>query len=160
MNKIVPNLWFNTQAEEAANFYVSVFKDSKLGKISYYGNVGQEIHGMPAGTVLTAEFQIAGQTFLALNGGPAFQFNEAVSFVVYCATQEEIDYYWEKLSANPKAEQCGWLKDKYGVYWQIVPDSLDKMFTDQNTQKSDRVMAALLKMKKLDMAKLKEAYEG
>jgi predicted 3-demethylubiquinone-9 3-methyltransferase (glyoxalase superfamily) len=160
MQKIIPNLWFDTQAEEAANFYVSIFKDSKIGNISYYGKEGHEIHGMPAGTVLTVEFKIEGQDFLALNGGPAFRFNEAVSFVVNCLTQEELDYYWEKLSAVKEAEQCGWLKDKYGVSWQIVPRALEEMMRDKDAQKSGRVMAALLKMKKLDISKLKEAYEA
>jgi len=160
MQKIIPNLWFDTQAEEAANFYVSVFKNSEIGRISRYTEAGFEIHKMPAGTVLTVEFRIAGQDFLALNGGPIFKFNESISFVVYCTTQEEIDYYWEKLSAVPEAEQCGWLKDKYGVSWQIVPDFMSEMIQDKDTQKVSRVMEALLKMKKLEIAKLKEAYEG
>ena len=161
MQKITPCLWFDNQAEEAANFYVSVFKNSKIEKITRYGEAGHEIHGREAGTVMTVEFQIEGQDYLALNGGPVFQFNEAVSFQVHCETQEEVDYYWRKLSegGDETAQQCGWLKDKYGVSWQIVPAVLPKMLQDQDADKSNRVMQAVLQMKKLDIQTLKQAYE-
>jgi predicted 3-demethylubiquinone-9 3-methyltransferase (glyoxalase superfamily) len=159
MQKITPCLWFDDNAEEAAKFYTSVFKNSKIGKISRYGKEGYEIHGKPEGTVLTAEFELNGQTFTALNGGPAFKFNEAVSFQVHCKSQSEVDYYWVKLSKGGKKGQCGWLKDKYGVSWQIAPTVLGKMLLDKNAEKSERVMKALLKMKKLDIKTLKQAYE-
>jgi len=161
MQKITPNLWFDRQAEEAANFYTSIFKNSKIGKISRYGKEGFEIHGMPEGTVLTVEFQIEGQKFLALNGGPQFKFSEAVSFIVNCVTQEEVDYYWEKLTegGDEKAQVCGWLKDRYGVSWQIVPTALGKLLQDKDAVKSGRVMKAMLQMKKLDIKSLKQAYE-
>lgn len=161
MQKITPNLWFDRQAEEAVNFYTSIFKNSKIGKISRYGKEGFEIHGMPEGTVLTVEFQIEGQKFLALNGGPQFKFSEAVSFIVNCVTQEEVDYYWEKLTqgGDEKAQVCGWLKDKYGVSWQIVPTALGKLLQDKDAAKSGRVMKAMLQMKKLDIKSLKQAYE-
>lgn len=161
MQKITPNLWFDRQAEEAVNFYTSIFKNSKIGKISRYGKEGFEIHGMPEGTVLTVEFQIEGQKFLALNGGPQFKFSEAVSFIVNCVTQEEVDYYWEKLTqgGDEKAQVCGWLKDKYGVSWQIVPTALGKLLQDKDAVKSGRVMKAMLQMKKLDIKSLKQAYE-
>ncbi len=160
MQKITPCLWFDSNAEEAVNFYASIFKDSKIGKISRYGEAGYEIHGKPAGTVLTMEFELNGQPFTALNGGPIFKFNEAISFQVSCETQEEVDYYWEKLSegGDEKAQQCGWLKDKYGLSWQIVPTALGKMLADKDANKTDRVMTALLKMKKIDLERLKEAY--
>jgi predicted 3-demethylubiquinone-9 3-methyltransferase (glyoxalase superfamily) len=153
-------LWFDSNAEEAVNFYATVFKNSKIGKISRYGEAGYEIHGKPAGTVLTIEFELNEQTFTALNGGPIFKFNEAISFQVSCESQEEVDYYWEKLSegGDEKAQQCGWLKDKYGVSWQIVPAVLSEMLQDKETEKSERVMAALLQMKKIDIEGLKEAY--
>jgi predicted 3-demethylubiquinone-9 3-methyltransferase (glyoxalase superfamily) len=154
-DQITPCLWFDHQAEEAARFYTSVFRNSKIEHISYYGNEGEEIHGQKEGTVLTVVFQINGQPFMALNGGPVFQFNEAVSFVVNCDTQEEIDYYWEKLSAVPEAEQCGWLKDKYGVSWQIVPTILGELMSD--AERAPRVMKAFLQMKKFDIEKLKQA---
>ena len=162
MQKITPCLWFDNQAEEAANFYVSIFKNSKIGNITRYGEEGYEVHKMPAGTVMTVEFQLEGQDFVALNGGPVFKFNEAISFQVYCKTQEEVDDYWEKLSqgGDKNAQQCGWLKDKYGVSWQIVPTVLPKMLQDKDAKKSQRVMKALLQMKKLDIKRLKQAYEG
>jgi len=160
MQKITPCLWFDSQAEEAAHFYASVFKNGKIGKISRYGKEGFEIHGQKEGTVLTIEFEIEGQKFMALNGGPLFRFNEAVSFVVDCETQEELDDYWEKLSAVPESEQCGWLKDKYGVSWQIVPKILDELISDPDPVKAGRVMKALLQMKKLDIAALKKSHEG
>lgn len=160
MQKITPCLWFESQAEEAAKFYTSIFKKSKIGKVTYYGKEGYEIHGMPEGTVLTVTFELEGQEFMALNGGPAFKFNEAISFSVDCATQEEVDYFWERLSAVPESEQCGWLKDKYGLSWQIVPKQLNEMLEDKDPVKAGRVMNALLQMKKLDIAGLKKAYEG
>ena len=158
--KITPFLWFDKQAEEAANFYVSVFKNSRMGKISRYGKEGYEIHRMPEGVVMVAEFEIEGQAFTALNGGPIFKFNEAISFVVNCESQEEVDYYWEKLSADPKAEQCGWLKDKYCLSWQIVPAVLGECMSDPDPVKAGRVTNAMLQMKKIDIEKLKQAYEG
>jgi predicted 3-demethylubiquinone-9 3-methyltransferase (glyoxalase superfamily) len=160
MQKISPCLWFDDQGEEAAKFYTSIFKDSKIGDVTRYGKEGYEIHGREEGTVMTVEFEIEGQKFLALNGGPIFKFNEAISFQVYCETQEEVDYYWEKLSegGDEKAQQCGWLKDKYGVSWQIVPTILIKMLKDKDSEKSQRVMKAMLQMHKLDISILKKAY--
>ena len=161
LQKITPNLWFDTQAEQAVDFYTSVFKNSAKGKTSYYGKEGFEIHGMKEGTVLTIEFTIEGQKFVALNGGDVFKFNEAVSFIVECQTQEEIDFYWERLSegGDKKAQQCGWLKDKFGLSWQIVPVILPEMLQEENSEKTERVMKAMLGMKKLDIAELKRAYE-
>jgi predicted 3-demethylubiquinone-9 3-methyltransferase (glyoxalase superfamily) len=161
MQKITPCLWFDSNAEEAVNFYNSIFKNSKIGKISRYGKEGYEIHGKPEGTVLTVEFELNGQTFTALNGGPAFKFNEAISFQVHCESQNEVDHYWEKLSqgGDEKAQQCGWLKDKYGVSWQIVPTVLGEMLQDKDPKKSGRVMNALLQMKKIDIRTLEKAYE-
>jgi predicted 3-demethylubiquinone-9 3-methyltransferase (glyoxalase superfamily) len=161
MQKISPCLWFDDQGEEAAKFYTSFFKDSKIGDVTRYGKEGYEIHGREEGTVMTVEFEIEGQKFLALNGGPIFKFNEAISFQVYCETQEEVDYYWEKLSegGDEKAQQCGWLKDKYGVSWQIVPTILIKMLKDKDTEKSQKVMKAMLQMHKLDISTLKKAYD-
>ena len=161
MQKITPCLWFDSNAEEAVNFYLAIFKNSKIGKISRYGKEGYEIHGKPEGTVLTVEFELNGQTFTALNGGPVFKFNEAISFQVYCDSQNEVDYYWEKLSkgGDEKAQQCGWLKDQYGVSWQIVPTVLGEMMQDKDAKKSGRVMNALLQMKKIDIGTLEKAYE-
>ena len=161
MQKIIPCLWFDDKAEEAATFYASVFKNSKIGDVTRYGKEGYEIHRREAGSVLTVEFEIEGQKFVALNGGPVFKFNEAISFQVRCETQKEIDFYWEKLSegGDMQAQQCGWLKDKYGVSWQIVPIVLGKMLQDKDTKKSDRVMKALLQMRKLDIMDLMRAYE-
>lgn len=161
MQKISPCLWFDDQGEEAAKFYTSIFKDSKIVDVTRYGKEGYEIHGREEGTVMTVEFEIEGQKFLALNGGPIFKFNEAISFQVYCETQEEVDYYWEKLSegGDEKAQQCGWLKDKYGVSWQIVPTILIKMLKDKDSEKSQRVMKAMLQMHKLDISTLKKAYD-
>ena len=162
MQKITSNLWFDSQAEEAANYYTSIFRNSRILKVSHYGKEGYETHKMPEGTVLTVEFVIEGQKFVALNGGPIFKFNEAVSFIVNCNSQQEIDYYWEKLSqgGDPSAQVCGWLKDKYGVSWQIVPTQLSDMLRDEDKEKSERVMKSLLQMKKLDIHALEEAYEG
>ena len=161
MQKFSPCLWFDDQGEEAAKFYTSIFKDSKIGDVMRYGKEGYEIHGREEGTVMTVEFEIEGQKFLALNGGPIFKFNEAISFQVYCETQEEVDYYWETLSegGDEKAQQCGWLKDKYGVSWQIVPTILIKMLKDKDSEKSQRVMKAMLQMHKLDISTLKKAYD-
>ncbi len=162
MQKITPCLWFDDKAEEAAKFYASIFKNSKIGDIIHYGKDGYEIHGREEGSVLTVDFEIEGQKFVALNGGPIFKFNEAISFQVHCETQEEVDYYWEKLSegGDEKAQQCGWLKDKYGVSWQIVPIVLIKMLKDKDTKKSERVMKVMLQMHKLDINLLVQAYEG
>ena len=161
MQKIIPCLWFDDEAEEAVTFYASVFKNSKISDVTRYGKEGYEIHRREAGSVLTVEFEIEGQKFVALNGGPVFKFNEAISFQVRCETQKEIDFYWEKLSegGDKQAQQCGWLKDKYGVSWQIVPIVLGKMLQDKDTKKSDRVMKALLQMRKLDIMALMRAYE-
>jgi predicted 3-demethylubiquinone-9 3-methyltransferase (glyoxalase superfamily) len=162
MQNISPCLWFDNQAEEAAKFYVSIFKNSRIGNITRYGEEGYDIHKMPPGMVMTVEFQLDGKDFVALNGGPVFKFNEAISFQVHCETQEEVDHHWEKLSkgGDKDAQQCGWLKDKYGVSWQIVPTVLPKMLRDKDPTKSQRVMKALLQMKKLDMKRLNQAYEG
>ncbi len=160
MQRITPCLWFDTQAEEAAKFYTSIFKNSRIGRISRYGKEGREIHGKPEGSVLTVEFELNGQPFTALNGGPVFKFNEAVSFQVYCDNQAELDHYWDKLGrgGDQKAQQCGWLKDKYGVSWQVVPTALAAMLQDKDSRKSERVMKELLQMKKLDIARLEQAY--
>ena len=160
MQKITPCLWFDSNAVEAVKFYTSIFKKSKIRKIARYTEEGYEIHGRPAGTVMTIEFELKGQTFTALNGGPVFKFNEAISFQVNCKTQEELDYYWKKLSkgGDEKAQQCGWLKDKYGVSWQIVPSVLAEMLQDKDAEKRGRVMNALLQMTKLDIQRLKQAY--
>jgi predicted 3-demethylubiquinone-9 3-methyltransferase (glyoxalase superfamily) len=162
MSKLRPNLWFDTQAEEAARFYTSVFKDGKLGKVSRYPEAGQEIHGKPPGSVMTVEFEIMGQPFIAMNGGPAFTFSEAISFEVPCADQAEIDYYWERLGegGDPAAQQCGWLKDRFGLSWQIVPQGWEDLMNSENPEATERAFAAMLEMKKLDIAALKAAYEG
>jgi predicted 3-demethylubiquinone-9 3-methyltransferase (glyoxalase superfamily) len=159
MQKITPFLWFNDQAEAATNFYVSVFKNSKIVSTARYGKAGAEVSGRPEGSVLTIAFQLEGQEFAALNGGPVFTFSPAISFVVNCETQEEIDFLWAKLSADKKSEQCGWLKDKYGVSWQIAPTVLGELLGDKDAAKSEKVMQAMLQMKKLDIAALKQAYE-
>jgi predicted 3-demethylubiquinone-9 3-methyltransferase (glyoxalase superfamily) len=150
--KISPCLWFDHQAEDAARFYTAIFKDSKIVAISRYPEAGQEIHGKPAGSVTTVAFELNGQSFTALNGGQIFKFNEAVSFQIEGATQQEVDYYWERLSegGDPQAQQCGWLKDKFGLSWQIVP----KVLTDPDTAKSQRTFQAMLQMKKLDIERL------
>lgn len=161
-SNITPCLWFDDQAEDAARFYVSVFENSRIGKITRYGEAGKEIHGRPAGSVLTVDFELNGQPFTALNGGPAFRFNEAVSFQVICETQEEIDYFWDRLSAggDPAAQQCGWLKDKFGLSWQVSPRVLQEMISDPDREKADRAMTELLRQKKFDIASLQKAYEG
>jgi len=160
MQKITPFLWFDHQAEEAVKFYTSIFKNSRIGKIARYGEEAEKIAGRPKGSVMTVEFQLEGQEFVALNGGPHFKFTEAISFVVNCQTQEEVDYYWEKLSEGGKEVQCGWLKDKYGLSWQIVPTVLGELLSDEDAAKSQRVMQAMLKMVKLDIKKLQDAYAG
>ncbi len=155
MHKITPFLWFDDKAEEAMNFYVSIFKNSKVGSVTRYGDAGPG----PKGTVMSATFQLDGQDFFALNGGPLFKFTEAISFFVNCETQEEVDELWEKLTAGGGAPQrCGWLKDKYGLSWQIIPKALGEMLGDKNPQKSQRVMQAMLQMNKIDIQRLKEAY--
>jgi len=159
MQKITPHLWFDNKAEEAANFYVSIFKNSKIESTSRYGEEGSKVSGMPKGTVMTVRFQLRGQEFMALNGGPVFKFSEAISFIVNCDTQEEVDYMWEKLSEGGDKGVCGWLKDKYGLSWQIVPTILGEMMQDKDERKSERVMAAVLKMTKIDIKTLKQAYE-
>lgn len=159
---ITPCLWFDTQAEEAARYYTGIFKSSKIATISRFGDAGREVHGKAPGTVMTVEFELDGQPFTALNGGPVFTFNEAISFQIMCRTQEEVDHYWNKLSegGNAKAQQCGWLKDKYGVSWQVVPTVLIEMMTDPDQEKSGRAMEAMLQMKKLDIATLERAFAG
>lgn len=154
--KIVPFLWFDSQAEEAANFYVSVFKNSRINTVSRYGDTGPG----PKGGVMVVSFQLAGQQFMALNGGPYFTFTPAVSFLVQCETQQEVDEFWEKLSKGGKTEQCGWLKDKYGLSWQIIPTALGEMLSDPDHAKSQRVMQAMLQMTKIDIEGLKKAYAG
>lgn len=160
--KIVPNFWFNDQAEEAVNFYTSIFKNSQILNISHYGLEGQEIHRRPQGSVMTIEFELEGQKFTALNGGPVFKLTEAISLIVNCDTQDEIDYYWEKLSegGDIRAQQCGWLKDKYGLSWQVVPVELTEMNSDPHTEKTERLMKAVMSMKKFDIIKLRKAFEG
>jgi predicted 3-demethylubiquinone-9 3-methyltransferase (glyoxalase superfamily) len=157
-----PCLWFDHQAEEAARHYVSIFNNSRIAQISRYSEVGQEIHGRPAGSVMVVTFELDGHKFMAMNGGPVFKFNEAVSIVVTCDTQQEIDYFWEKLAAggDPKAQQCGWLKDKYGLSWQVVPHSMEEMMADHTSKKAQRAMAAMLKMKKIDLRELEGAVAG
>ena len=162
IQKITPCLWFDNQAEEAAKFYVALFNNSAMGAITRYGREGFEVHGRPEGSVLTVSFRIEGQEFTALNGGPHFKFSEAISFVVRCETQAEVDRYWDKLGegGDERARQCGWLKDKYGVSWQIVPAALFEMMSARDGIKSERVMRAMLQMKKLDLTALRRAYEG
>lgn len=160
-HKIAPCLWFDSQAEEAANFYVAIFPDSKINRISRYGKAGHEIHGRPAGSVMAVEFELDGQPFTALNGGPLFTFDEAISFQIPCETQEDIDYYWGRLTADGGQEgPCGWVKDKFGLSWQVVPAALVDMLTDADADKRERVTHAFLQMKKFDLAALGRAYEG
>ena len=154
--RIAPFLWFDNQAEEAMNFYVSIFKNSKIGTVTRYGETGPGAKG----SVMTASFTLDGQEFVALNGGPQFPFTEAVSFMVNCESQEEVDYYWEKLSAGGKEVQCGWLKDKFGLSWQIGPTESFDMISKGTPEQADRVMAAMMEMVKMDVAKLKQAYNG
>ena len=160
--RIAPCLWFDDQAEEAVRFYSTIFKNSRVLEISRYGKAGYEVHKRPEGSVLTVAFELDGQQITALNGGPVFKFNEAISLQVFCESQEEIDYYWKKLSegGDDNAQQCGWLKDKYGVSWQVVPSMLPELIGDSNSEKSQRAMQAMLGMKKLVIADLNRAYDG
>ena len=158
MQKITACLWFDTQAEEAANFYVSIFKNSKILNVARYSEAGAKASGMPQGTVMFVVFQLQGQTFMALNGGPQIKFTWAVSFMVNCETQEEIDYFWEKLTAGGEESMCGWLKDKYGLSWQIVPAAIGQFMSGPDASKSARAMEALLKMSKIDLNVLEKAY--
>ena len=162
IQKISPCLWFDRQAEEAAAFYTGIFRNSKIVTVSHYGEAGYEFHKMPKGTVMTVVFELDGQSFTALNAGPKFKFNEAISFQVYCETQEELGYFWNRLSegGDPDAQQCGWLKDRYGVSWQIVPTVMEEMFEEADAEKSERAMTAVMQMKNLDIAELKQAFSG
>ena len=161
MPKITPFLWFDDQAEEAVKFYTSIFKGSKVGRVLRYDENAAKAAGRPLGSVLTIEFEIAGQKFTALNGGPEFKFNESISFVVHCDTQNEVDYFWEKLIAGGGQEsQCGWLKDKFGVSWQVTPTVLIDMLHDKNAEKAERVMKTMLQLQKIDIGKLNDAYAG
>jgi predicted 3-demethylubiquinone-9 3-methyltransferase (glyoxalase superfamily) len=160
--QIAPCLWFDDQGEEAARFYTAIFPNSKIVAVTRYSEAGQEFHRKKPGSAMTVEFVLNGQTFTALNGGPMFKFNEAISFQVFCDTQAEIDHYWEKLSdgGDPKAQQCGWLKDRFGVSWQIVPGGMVEMLRDWRSKGAERAMTALLRMKKIDINELKRAYAG
>ena len=160
--KIAPCLWFDTQAEEAAEFYTAIFPRSAITQVSRYGEAGREVHGKEPGSVMTVAFELDGTPFTALNGGPIFQFGEAISFQVFCETQEEVDHYWNALSAggDERAQQCGWLKDRFGVSWQIVPAVLPELMSDPDPARSQRVTAAMLSMKKLDVAGLRRAHAG
>jgi predicted 3-demethylubiquinone-9 3-methyltransferase (glyoxalase superfamily) len=162
MTDITPCLWFDGEAEDAARFYTGIFPNSKITSISHYGEAGREVHGQPAGKVLTVAFELDGRPFTALNGGPQFKFNEAVSFQIPCTNQEEIDYYWDKLTAggDAQAQQCGWLKDRYGLSWQVFPAAVMDMLQDQDRKKADRVMQAIMEMRKMDLAALERAYAG
>jgi len=161
MQKISPCLWFDNNAEEAVEFYVSIFKNSKIDNVTHYGKEGYDIHKKKEGTVMTIDFEIEGQKFLALNGGPIFRFNEAISFQIYCETQDEVDYYWDKLTegGDKNAQVCGWLKDKFGVSWQVVPNVLVKMLQDKDSKKTENVMRVMLQMQKLDINALTKAYQ-
>jgi predicted 3-demethylubiquinone-9 3-methyltransferase (glyoxalase superfamily) len=158
--KITPCLWFDSDAEEAANFYVSIFKSSKIHGISRYGDEGHEIHGRKAGSVMTVDFEIEGQRFVALNGGPLFKFSEAISFQIHCQNQEEVDYFWSNLTAGGSEQPCGWVKDKFGLSWQVVPVQLMPMLKGGDQAKAERVTKAFLQMKKFDIAALQRAYDG
>jgi len=162
VHRLTPFLWFDTQAEEAANFYVSVFPNSRIATVVRYPATGQEVHRKPAGSVMTVAFELDGMPFTAINGGPQFTFNQAVSFVITCDTQEEVDYFWDALTAggDPRAQQCGWLTDKFGMVWQVVPQPLIDMITHPDSAKSQRAFQAMLKMKKLDIAAARRAFEG
>jgi len=162
LQKITSFLWFDSQAGEAAEFYTGIFKNSRIVATTKYTEAGKDQHKRPPGSVMTAQFELEGQSFTALNGGPLFKFTEAVSFVIHCADQAEVDHYWDKLSAggDPKAQQCGWLKDKFGLSWQIVPTGMAKMFENPKSKATERAFAAMMEMKKLDIAALKAAYKG
>lgn len=159
VQKITPFLWFDGRAEEAVNFYVSVFRNSRIVSMSRYGEAGQDLHGQKPGTVMNVEFEIEGQSFIALNGGPHFRFNPAISFVIHCGSQAEVDYYWDRLAdgGDAKAQQCGWLSDRYGVSWQVIPEQLPRLLSDPEPGRADRVMNAMLKMQKLDIDALQRA---
>jgi len=159
-HKIAPCLWFDTEAEAAAKFYCAIFKNAKINQISRYGKEGHEIHGREAGSVMTVAFELDGQPFVALNGGPHFKFSEAISFQIYCDTQEEVDHFWNRLSEGGSEGHCGWLKDKFGLSWQVTPKALIEMITDADAEKSQRVTRAFLQMKKFDIAALRRAYDG
>jgi predicted 3-demethylubiquinone-9 3-methyltransferase (glyoxalase superfamily) len=154
--KIIPNLWFDTEAQEAADFYISIFKNSRIVNTARYTEAGPR----EAGTVMTVEFELDGQRFVGINGGPEFKFDEAVSFQIACETQEEVDYYWERLTDGGEESQCGWLKDRYGLSWQVVPTGMDELFNDPDPERSRRAMEALLKMRKLDISELRRAADG
>jgi predicted 3-demethylubiquinone-9 3-methyltransferase (glyoxalase superfamily) len=160
MQSITPFLWFDSQAEEAANFYVSIFKNSKIVSVARYGDEAAKASGRPKGSVMTVGFELDGQHFTALNGGPVFKLTEAISFVAHCKTQEEVDHLWENLSQGGQESQCGWLKDKYGVSWQVVPDVLIKLLQDKDPAKSRRVMQAMLQMSRIDIRALEQAHAG
>jgi predicted 3-demethylubiquinone-9 3-methyltransferase (glyoxalase superfamily) len=154
--KIIPNLWFDTEAEQAADFYTSVFKNSRIVNVAHYTEAGPR----PAGTVMTVEFELDGERFVGINGGPEFTFSEAVSFQISCETQEEVDYYWDRLSDGGSEGPCGWLKDRYGLSWQVVPSGMDELFADRNPERAQRAMQAMFGMKKLDIAALRSAADG
>ena len=156
MQRIVTNLWFDTEAEEAAEFYISIFKDSRIVHVARYTEAGPR----PAGMVMTVEFELDGQRFIGINGGPEFKFDEAISLMINCETQDEIDYYWERLTEGGEESQCGWLKDRYGLSWQVVPTGMDEVFSDPDPERARRAMEALLKMRKLDIAALRSAGDG
>lgn len=158
--KVTPCLWFDTEAEQAAQFYTSVFKNGRIKQVTRYGNAGQEVHGKPPGSVMVVEFEIEGHTFTALNGGPQFRFNEAVSFQVMCDSQDEIDYFWRALTEGGQEGQCGWLKDRFGLSWQVVPSALPQMLTAASGASLDRMIDAIMKMKKFDLETLKRAGAG
>jgi len=162
LQRITPCLWFDSQAEEAALFYTGIFKNSKIVSISRFGKAGYEIHGKPAGSIMTVVFELDGQAFTALNGGPMFRFNEAISLQVYCENQEEVDYYWDKLAAggDARAQQCGWLKDKFGLSWQVIPRELYELIQDPDPLKAERASQAMLQMKKIDIAAVRRAHGG
>jgi predicted 3-demethylubiquinone-9 3-methyltransferase (glyoxalase superfamily) len=160
MQKITPFLWFNDQAEEAAKFYASIFKNSRILSVARFGDAGAKASGRPKGSVMTVKFQLEGQKFVALNGGPYFKFTEAISFVVNCRTQREVDGFWQKLSRGGQPGRCAWLKDKFGVSWQIVPEALIRMLNDKDEPKSQRVMQAMLQMDKIDIKRLEQAYKA
>ena len=160
MQKIVPNLWFDSEAEEAARFYVSIFPNSKIGTVTHYGEEAAKIAGRPKGSVLTVEFELDGNPFVALNGGPVFKFNESISFIVNCEAQEEVDRFWNALLEGGQPQQCGWLKDRYGLSWQIVPTVISRLLADRDPVRRERVMKALLQMQKLEIEGLTRAAEG
>lgn len=162
LQRITPCLWFTDEAEDAAKYYTAIFPNSRITATTRFSDVGTEIHGRPAGSVMVVAFELDGHTFTALNGGPVFTFNEAISLQVNCRDQAEIDHYWEKLGegGDPRAQQCGWLKDKYGVSWQVVPEGMEQMLKDERSPGAKRAMAAMLKMKKVDLAELQRAYDG